>query len=180
MEFYSDEEIDRAELYRLLASFFMDKPEDEAIYRVREMFRMKFDDTPQEIREDFAGLFEVSDIHLSPHESLYNYPLGETPGPWGSATHEVQAFYRSAGLTLDEESDLIPDHLGLELLFMSYLVEHERVEEQKKFMEGHLLRWVPEYCKEVGKHAITTFYREVAILLREFVVSDGKELSGES
>ncbi len=180
MEFYKDEEIDRAELYKLLSALFLDKPEDKVILQIREMFQLKFDDTPQEIEADFPNLFLRPDLHLSPHESLYNYPLGETPGLWGRAAYEVQEFYRSAGLVIDEESEVIPDHLGLELLFMSYLVENDLVGQQRKFMDEHLLRWVPEYCDEVEKHAATTFYKEVAILLKEFVVSDDEELSGGS
>lgn len=178
MEFYHDEGIERAELYKLFSALFMEEPEDRVILRIREMFRMKFDDTFQEIRTDFIGLFLRPDRHLSPHESLHNYPLGETPGLWGSATEKVQAMYHSAGLMIDEERDLIPDHLGMELLFMSYLIENGLVEQQRKFMDEHLLRWVAEYCGEVEKHAATTFYKEVAILLKEFVVSDSEELSG--
>ena len=54
------------------------------------------------------------------------------------------------------------------------------LKEQRKFMNEHLLRRVPEYCEEMGKHAATTFYREVAILLREFISSDSEELNGGS
>ena len=178
MEFYNDDETERAGLYKLFSSLFLEEPDDQVILQIKDMFRMKFDDTPQEIRRDYTRLFLGQDAHLSPHESLHNYPLGEAPTLWGSATREVQACYRSAGLMIDEESGLIPDHLGLELLFMSYLIEHGLVEQQRQFMDEHLLRWVVEYWGEVEQHAVTTFYKEVAILLREFVVSDSSELSG--
>ena len=180
MTLYDEEDIERAELYKLFSSLFMKEPEDRVILRIREIFQMKFDDTPQEIRKDFAGLFLGSGLHLSPHESLHNYPLGETPKLWGRATEEVQAMYHSAGLMIDEESELIPDHLGAELLFMSYLIENDLAEQQRKFMDEHLLRWVAEYCDEVERHAATTFYKEVAILLKEFILSDSNELSGGS
>ncbi len=178
MEFYRDEEMGRAELYKLFSALFMEEPEEGVILRIREMFRMKFDDSLQEIRTDFIRLFLGSDLHLSPHESLHNFPLGETPGLWGRATEEVQAVYHSAGLMIDDESNLIPDHLGVELLFMSYLIEKGLVGQQQKFMDEHLLRWVAEYCDEMERHAATTFYKEVAVLLREFVASDSSELIG--
>lgn len=180
MEFYDDEETERADIYKLFSALFMERPEDQLILQVRDMFQMKFEDAPEEIRMDYDSLFLGSDFHLSPHESLHNYPLGETPRLWGKAASDVQAFYRSAGLMIDEESEVIPDHLGLELLFMSYLIEHDLVEQQRKFMDEHLLPWVNEYCDEVERHAATTFYKEVAILLREFVVSDIRELGGGS
>jgi TorA maturation chaperone TorD len=180
MEFYPEEEKERSELYRLFSSLFMEEPESGVILQIREMFQMKFEDSIEEIKRDFIRLFLGPDLHLSPHESLHNYPLGEIPRLWGRATEEVQAMYHSAGLMIDDESDLIPDHLGVELLFMSYLVENDRVEQQRKFMDEHLLLWIEEYCGEVEKHAVTTFYKEVAILLKEFVVSDGRTLSGGS
>jgi TorA maturation chaperone TorD len=177
-DMYNDEYNERARLYKLFSTLVMKEPSEETLLQIREIFRMKFDETPNEIREDFASIFLRPDLHLSPHESLHNYPLGETPRLWGLATEEVQAFYRSTGLMLDEEADLIPDHLGVELLFMSYLIENDLTDHQKEFMEEHLLPWIPEYCDEVRKHAGTTFYRELAILLKEFVVSDNEQLSG--
>lgn len=179
MELY-DEEIERARLYKLFSSLFMKEPAEDVLVQLREMFRMKFDDTPGEIGRDFSGLFLRPDFHLSPHESLYNYPLGETPRLWGRATEEVQAFYRSAGLMIDEEADLIPDHVGVELLFMSFLVENNLVDRQRAFMEDHLLRWVPDYCDEIEKHAGTTFYKELAVLVKDFIASDYEELNGGS
>jgi anaerobic sulfite reductase subunit A len=176
----NDKDIERAGLYKLFSSLFMKEPTEEILVQLKEMFQMKFNETPEEIKADFASLFLSPDIHLSPHESLYNYPLGETPRLWGRATEEVQAFYRSAGLMIDEEVDLIPDHAGVELLFMSFLVENNLIDRQTAFMGDHLMRWIPDYCDEIEKHARTTFYKELAILLREFVVSDYEELSGGS
>ncbi len=179
MELYG-EEIERARLYRLFSSLFMKEPAEDVLVQLKEMFRMKFEDTPEEIAADFAGLFLSPEMHLSPHESLYNYSIDETPKLWGKATEEVQANYRAAGLMIDEEASLLPDHVGVELLFMSYLVENGLSEQQKPFMEEHLIRWVPDYCDEVEKHAQTTFYRETAALVKEFLISEHEQLIGGS
>ncbi|MFN3479651.1 MAG: molecular chaperone [Thermodesulfovibrionales bacterium] len=168
-----EEEIERAELYKLFATLFSREPSDEIIYQFRDMFQMRFTEPPQVIRMEFLSLF--SDHQLSPHESLYNYPPHELPRLWGKATEEVEAFYNSVGLTIDEEISLIPDHISAELFFMSYLVENKLLKEQKLFMEKHLLQWVPAYCEELEKHASTTFFREVAILLKEFIITDYEE-----
>jgi TorA maturation chaperone TorD len=58
---------------------------------------------------------------------------------------------------------------------MSYLVEHGFIELQKSFLEGHLFTWVSEYCNEVQKHAQTTFYKDVAVLLKEFIFTECEE-----
>lgn len=173
MSFYdSDEDIERAELYRLFAGIFMNEPSDEIIFHFREVFDLKFSETPQQIRMDFAGLFLRYDLHLAPYESLYNYPIGDKPKLWGKAAEDAQAFYSRAGLVIDEETNLMPDHISSELLFMSYLIENGALETQKKFLEGHLVNWIPEYCGMIENHAGTMFYKEIANILKEFLLSE--------
>jgi TorA maturation chaperone TorD len=172
--FYGGKDIERAKLYKLFSSLFVQEPTDEILIEVKNVFDLKFTDTLFEIWMDFGYLFSGPEGHLPPYESLHHYPLGESPKLWGKATEEVQKFFQSVGLTIDEEIDLIPDHLSAELLFMSYLVENGLIERQKSFLEKHLLAWVPEYCSEIQRNAQTTFYRETAELLRELIVSDGE------
>ncbi|MCL5976913.1 MAG: molecular chaperone TorD family protein [Nitrospirae bacterium] len=170
--YYNVEDIERAELYRLFAGLFIDEPSDEMLMQLKEVFQMKFADSPQEIRIDFAHIFLSPGGHLLPYESFYNYPLGEKPGLWGKATEEVQLFYSSAGIMMDEDISLIPDHISAEMLFMSYLIENGISELQKKFLEEHLVKWIPEYCNEFQKYAGTVFYKEVANILKEFILSE--------
>ncbi len=177
MELYSGD-AERAELYRLFSALFMKEPSEEILTQAREIFGMKFEDSAEEIGIDFAGIFLRPDLHPAPYESLYNIPPGDEPGLAGKATRDVQSFYESTGLALGEGTDLFPDHLSVELLFMSYLAENRYVEKQRRFLEEHLLRWVPEYCNEIEKHATTTFYKEIANLLREFIISEYKSMSG--
>lgn len=172
MAILDEEDIERAELYKLFATLFSQELTDELIYQFKEMFQMSFTEPPQMIRIEFKNLFSKS---LPPHESLYNYPSHETPRLWGKATEEVEAFYNSVGLTIYEEIDLIPDHISAELSFMSYLIENKLVKEQKAFMEKHMLLWIPVYCDELAKHATITFFKEVAFLLKEFIITDYEE-----
>lgn len=176
METYGDT-AERAEIYRLFSSLFMGAPTGETVAGVRAMFRTKFSDSLEQIRKDFVDMFLRPDHHLPPYESLYNFEVGEKPGLWGKAAREVQTYYEAAGLILDEEIQPVPDHLAVELLFMSYLVENGHIEKQITFVEKHLVNWVPEYCDQVYKHATTTFYREVAELLKEFVLSEYEIMS---
>lgn len=173
MDFYDDyEDIERAEIYRLFASIFMYAPDEEAANKLREMFNMAFTDSLIEIAMDFANMFSSRDRHLMPYESLHNYPLGDTPRLWGRAASEVGAFYSSVAIAMDEETNLAPDHISAELLFMSYIIDNRFRIHQKRFLEEHLLIWVPEYCDEIYKHASTNFYKEIANILKEFILSD--------
>ncbi|MDI6727909.1 MAG: molecular chaperone TorD family protein [Thermodesulfovibrionales bacterium] len=168
------EDIERAELYRLFAGLFIHEPTDEIIIQLKDMFQMKFADSPQEIRIDFASIFLGPDGRLMPYESFYNYPLGDRPRLWGKAAEEVQSFYISAGIVMDEEINLIPDHISAEMLFMSYLIENGILELQKRFLEEHLVKWIPEYCNELQKYASTGFYKEVANIIKEFILSEAE------
>ena len=179
MEIYENEDAERAELYKLFSNLFMREPTEETLLQAKEMFQIKSDMSSDEIRRDFGRIFLSQDLHPAPYESLYNFSVGEKPRLWGKATEEVKAFYESAGLTLDQEAALVPDHLALELLFMNYLVQNGLAEQQRMFLKEHLF-WVNEYCDEVQKHAATPFYKEVAHVLKEFMLSEQERYGGEN
>ncbi len=79
---------------------------------------------------------------------------------------------------MDEEINLIPDHISAEMPFMSYLIKNGISELQKKFLEDHLVKWIPEYCNELQKYAGTVFYKEIANILKEFILSEHGLMSG--
>lgn len=167
---------ERAELYRFFAVCFMMLPTDEVLMQFRDMFRVRFSETQAEIGMDFAHIFIGPWKHLPPYESVYSFSPGDIPGSWSRIAREVQAFYRSTGLVLHQQADLSPDHLSAELLFMSYLTENDLMEYQRIFFERHLFRWVPDYCDLVYGHAFTSFYKEVANLLKKFILFEYEEL----
>jgi TorA maturation chaperone TorD len=176
LDLYDNQEAERAEIYRLFSALFLKEPSPATIEEFREMFRIKSNESPEEIQRDFADVFLRTDLHPSPYESLYNFSPGDKPGIGGKAARDVQAFYEATGLTLDEEMNLMPDHLSVELLFMSYLIDNARSGEQKDFMEQHLLPWVPAFCDEIKRHASTVFYKEAADLLKEFISSEHESM----
>lgn len=178
MNLYDEDDAERAETYELFAGLFLKEPTTEVLLQMKEMFRMTFDETFTEIGIDFRHLFSGSEKHPPPCESLYNYPVGDKPRLWGRMTEEVRELYRSAGLMIDEEIDLIPDHVSAELLFMGYLIDNGLEEVQAEFLDEHLLKWIPPFCEEVKNRAETTFYKEVADLLKEFILSDYEQLTG--
>jgi TorA maturation chaperone TorD len=64
------------------------------------------------------------------------------------------------------------------MLFMSYLIENGISELQKRFLEEHLAKWIPEYCSELQKYAAAVFYKEVANIIKEFILSEQELMSG--
>lgn len=180
MSLFNDDALDRSNFYKLFSPLFLREPDGETLIRIKDIFEIKFGDSSEEIRTDFAYLFSDAAGRIPPYESLYNYPLSDKPQLWGDVTKEVQALYEATGIALDEELDLIPDHLSLELLFMSYLIESRLIEQQKIFLENHLLAWVPDYCDEVKRVARTSFYGRVAELLTEFILDECEEFGIET
>lgn len=180
MNFIDDDDLERSNFYKLFSPLFLRNPDEDTLIRIKEIFEIKFGDSSEEIQMDFSYLFSDAGGRLPPFESLYNYLLSDKPRLWGTATEEVQGLYESAGITLDEEIELIPDHLSAELLFMSYLIENHLTEQQKFFLEKHLLAWVLDYCDEIRRIARTSFYIRVAELLTEFILDECEEFGIET
>jgi len=169
MAVYDYSNIERAEAYRILAEFFLKTPEEDMLRTIKDDFGLESEETAEEISRDFDRLFSYPEGKLPPIESFF-LTLEST-----ASANEVAGFYAGAGITIDEEFELIPDHLYLELLFMSYLIETNKYDLQKKFLEEHLMNWVPYYCDELASQAKTVFYREVAEITRDFLVSESRE-----
>lgn len=164
------EKYERAELYRLFAGLFLHEPSEEFIFHLRDLFVMSFEDPIDNIRRDFHRLF-ILNRELLPVESLQRQDL-----PGDIIMREVEGFYHSTGIMLDEELSLSPDHLSVELIFLSYIIENGLNEVFMKFFEAHIMSWVPEYCDRVKAQAETDFYREALSVFREFLDSEYEEI----
>jgi len=108
----------------------------------------------------------------------------------GDTTIEVRNIYEKEGL-INNGTNNIPDHIAVELEFMYYLVynefnEHSNkddnlveiyADKQKKFLNNYLGKWVFDFVESVEKQAITMFYKEIAILTRNFIIYELKQLT---
>ncbi len=166
---FHDTNSERAEAYRILAGLFLNVPEDEILKTIKEDFGLDSKETIDEISADFDYLFQEPGGWLQPFESLYTSPSSTM------SSIKVSEFYAAAGLTIDREKSLMPDHLAVEFLFMSYLIDNNLIDFQKKFLEEHIINWVPYYCEEIKKHAKTLFYSEVAQITKDFLTSEHEE-----
>jgi len=140
-----------------------------------------------ELREDlaveFTRLFLGPDTHISAHESVFVEADGGVGGLWGEKTVEVKKFIEASGLTYGSDYTGIPDHVSVELEFLQKLAEWEAgkwsesdaedaaycLGVEKRFIEEHLGKWVPELCDEVATRADLPFYREMAGVTKKFI-----------
>lgn len=119
-----------------------------------------------------------------PYESVYVEEKGRI---MGESTVKVSKEYARAGVSIPNQyKGEPPDHISFELDFTRYLCSREAsawkknnlsealkfLEEQKKFINEHLARWVPNFCGKVVKEAKIEFYQGIAKITKGFVRLD--------
>lgn len=135
----------------------------------------------------FIGPFELP---APPWESVY---VRKDRLLFQKHTLEVRNIYKKYGFAVKEKNFEADDHVGLELDFMYHLNDiclHEVektggfdwngvkhiLDEQKSFLEQHLLVFIPEFSDNVIKSAETKFYRGLAKILKSFLHLDAEVL----
>lgn len=126
---------------------------------------------------DYTRLFiGPHELPTPPWESAY---LSEERLLFQKETLEVRRAYLKYALIAKEFKREADDHLGLELDFMYQLCllalkgideqksteVREIIEDQRDFLEKHLLQWVPQLCQDILQNANTSFYRGMAKVL---------------
>lgn len=137
---------------------------------------------------DFTQLFHGPRGHIVAYESVQTgFDGGELNG---AAAALVADFLEVAGLAVDREARQLPDHISIELEVMAELARREAggweagdgaavrtcLHQQRNFLDSHLGRWGPEFCRHVEEKAQTTFYGQVASLLGDLLDSEADEL----
>jgi len=139
-------------------------------------------DSPEELllelQKEYTRMCFVSKPRLVPlFESVYRE--GKL---FQDSTFAIARLYDEAGIKLTDEFRLPPDHITLELEFMSYLIyqEMEAIKEgnrdneemaiylQNETMERHLCDFVLQFADRLLQHARTPFYQGLGGVLREW------------
>jgi TorA maturation chaperone TorD len=103
----------------------------------------------------------------------------------------VKKFIETTGLGYSDDFKGMPDHITVEFEFMQQLTlgeEQAWTEEdtdkatsfrnvEKKFLEEHLIRWVPSFCEKVIQEAELPFYQAMAALTRSFIEFEKAEMN---
>ena len=83
----------------------------------------------------------------------------------------VREWYDHYGISVPDWRLRADDHLVHELQFVAFLLRQQAMvpaRDAARFMDLHLLPWLPEFCTRARKHATTRFYRAVLDLTRAF------------
>lgn len=139
------------------------------------------------LEEEHVALFHAGgpSVTCPPYESAYRDRTGFARG---SVAVDVERAYAESGAAVSAlAAGELPDHVSLELEFMSLLCaaeaeawaaadEHaaERfLRREETFLGQHLLRWFPTFARTVRQAASdSSFYRRVADAAHVFLVHD--------
>jgi DMSO reductase family type II enzyme chaperone len=135
----------------------------------------------QALQVEYTHLFinAIPHVPVPPYASAY---VGQGMLMNEPAEAALRA-YRHAGLDLAEDYHDLPDHLAVELEFLSWLEERaieayeerngERAqvwtEQKETFLSQQVQPWLPEFCRRVEEAARIPFYPELAKLVKLFL-----------
>jgi hypothetical protein len=134
--------------------------------------------------EEMDGLLERGEVKIAFICSATYVKDGERR-VMGDSTMEVIRMYRNEGLSGSVDTRELPDHVGVGLEFMSYLVfkeikaletsdlrgADEAVEKQERFSGEFLRRWIPPFCERIKENTENGFYAALAQCASTFIGS---------
>jgi putative dimethyl sulfoxide reductase chaperone len=136
---------------------------------------------------DYNRLFVGPSALLAPpYESFYEtteHGDSERGSLRGRSERAVNAEYLAHGLAMPEGFIEFPDHIAVELEYLSHLASQEAdawergdesaavslQEDQDRFRAQHISRWIEPFSANVSDGAKTTFYPAVTSLVHEMV-----------
>jgi TorA maturation chaperone TorD len=126
------------------------------------------------LREDYIRLFTGKENSLAPaYESFYRIK-GQTASDVSQSS--ATEFYNSYGWESKFKSKVNDDHLAVELLFLTRLIEKylnlddapcrsEMGKEIRRFIDSHILSWVPEWNRKIQLHSNTLSFKGLGTLI---------------
>jgi TorA maturation chaperone TorD len=126
----------------------------------------------KDMREDYNRLFEGNGLALAPaYASIYKPDIEIRQN-----TATVSDFYNSYGWVSKYKAQVSDDHLGVELLFLTILVDKYLVlddqvclveirSEIRRFIDQHIFTWIPLWNNKMQKFANSQCYKGIATLI---------------
>lgn len=127
----------------------------------------------QTLLEDYTRLFSMNDSSLAPvNETFYTKHRYIA----GNLENNVTEFYRSYGWVSKFKGKIEDDHLGVELLFLTLMIDkyqlldddacrREMEKEIQRFIDVHILSWIPEWNRLVQDNSNTLCFKGIATLI---------------
>jgi TorA maturation chaperone TorD len=182
-----------AEAIELLSSMYLCKPSREVI----ENWKRALAEDPSiflaDLNKAIRGIDLTSDAELEAllweYTRLFIGPYKLPCPPWESvytspkklmmqdSADQVRELYAEAGLAINT-NEVMPDHIGVELNFLAVLLQRtqsepgnkeDQVKRTEKLLYDHLLKWTPDFTRDMEEAAETLFYKELATATRKVI-----------
>lgn len=109
-----------------------------------------------ELAADYAGIYLTHALHASPYESVW---IDEEGLAMQEPMFQIRAIYQRHGLVAQDWRKRSDDHLVLQLQFVTHMmISGGNIEETARFLDEHLLRWLPDFGSRVAARCATPFY----------------------
>ena len=131
-----------------------------------------------ELAADYAAIYLNHKYRASPCESVW---VDDEGLALQDATFQVRSWYQRFGLGVENWRTRSDDHLVAQLHFLEIVfrrVDNAELSEIARFMDEHLLRWLPDFAERVAERCATRFYAGVALLTAS-VCEDVRDLLAE-
>ena len=131
----------------------------------------------EEYRRRFLGPLPP---YIIPVESVYkqwsndpecSLPLaGEKGYLMGDPAIDMIKRYQAHGIVIPDNYSSMPDHIALELEYMSFLCRNASDREQSEFLESHI-DWIDDLASDIYKTADSVFYSAAIQITKPYIKS---------
>ena len=131
-----------------------------------------------ELAADYAAIYLNHRYRASPCESVW---LDLEGLALQDATFQIRSWYQRFGLAVKNWRTRSDDHLVAQLHFLEILLRRcdgVDIAEIARFMDEHLLRWLPRFASRVAERCATQFYAGAALLTASYC-EDVRDLLAE-
>lgn len=136
-----------------------------------------------DLQNDYRRLFPSNSLVPVKESGYRNNSFAET-----YKKPDVSVFYDAYGWVSKLRSKEADDHLAIEILFLTRLVEKylslddepcriEMGKEIRRFIDQHLLSWIPQWNEKVQEHANTICYKGIGTLIEACIEDISNVLS---
>ncbi|NWF63965.1 MAG: molecular chaperone TorD family protein [Chloroflexi bacterium] len=182
-------------LYRLLAALYHYPMSEETLEALRSLDWQENGGAAEALREAQSALDAPLSAAMLERLNVEMTRLMEGPGvtpaiPYasyhlhgqqlmGPSAQAVRRLYLEWGVA-PEQGAIPPDHLSLELGFLSFLAEQTLEDDKREdalraslvFLREHLLPWLPQFCAALETSAREPFFGALSRLTRQVAAAD--------
>lgn len=122
-----------------------------------------------DLAADFAQIYLTYGIRAAPTESVW---LDKENLERQQPMFAVREHYRRHGLQVVDWARRSDDHLVTELRFLAHLLrqpDDEALPEAARFLDAHLLRWMPLFASRVAQRCDTEYFAGLAMLTDSYL-----------